>query len=50
MDTLDGSANHLLRVSTRMENSADSGSHNTGFRCARDLKQKKKKKGRRTDL
>jgi hypothetical protein len=27
------------------------GSHNTGFRCARDLKQKKKKKNRRrTDL
>jgi len=50
VDTLDGSANHLLRVSTRMENSADSGSHNTGFRCARDLKQKKKKKkGRRPD-
>ena len=38
VDTLDGSANHLLRVSTRMENSADSGSHNTGFRCVRQPK------------
>lgn len=44
VDTIDGSANHLLRVSTRMENSADSGSHNTGFRCARDMDTKKKKK------
>eukprot|EP00040_Diaphanoeca_grandis_P005579 m.33522 g.33522 ORF g.33522 m.33522 type:complete len:381 (+) comp16832_c0_seq1:87-1229(+) len=51
VDTIDGSANHLLRVSTRMENSADSGSHNTGFRCARTIKSsKKKKQNRRTDL
>ena len=61
VDTIDGSANHALRVSTRMENSADSGSHNTGFRCARTIekpkkrKQKQKKgnrkaKSRRTDL
>jgi len=34
VDTLDGSHNHPLRVWTRMENSPDSGSHNTGFRCA----------------
>jgi len=34
VDTVDGSANHALRVWTRMENSPDSGSHNTGFRCA----------------
>merc|ERR1719330_263473 len=34
VDTLDGSANHALRVSTRMDNSADAGSSNIGFRCA----------------
>eukprot|EP00035_Acanthoeca_spectabilis_P007590 m.138699 g.138699 ORF g.138699 m.138699 type:complete len:377 (+) comp14005_c0_seq1:3220-4350(+) len=57
VDTIDGSANHLLRVSTRMENSADSGGHNTGFRCARTIQKTKKKKQkkhktqrRRTDL
>ena len=44
VDTIDGSANHALRVSTRMENSADSGSHNTGFRCARTIEKKKQKK------
>ena len=45
VDTIDGSANHALRVSTRMENTADSGGHNTGFRCARSLERPKKKKG-----
>jgi formylglycine-generating enzyme required for sulfatase activity len=40
VDTLDGSANHLLRVSTRMVNSPDSGGANTGFRCARTLEKK----------
>merc|ERR1712232_744871 len=34
VDTLDGKYNHALRVWTRMDNSPDSGSHNTGFRCA----------------
>eukprot|EP00928_Gymnodinium_smaydae_P024172 TRINITY_DN19649_c0_g1_i1.p1 TRINITY_DN19649_c0_g1~~TRINITY_DN19649_c0_g1_i1.p1 ORF type:complete len:387 (-),score=86.08 TRINITY_DN19649_c0_g1_i1:98-1258(-) len=34
VDTIDGSHNDVLRVWTRMENSPDSGSHNTGFRCA----------------
>lgn len=34
VDTVDGKYNHALRVWTRMENSPDSGSHNTGFRCA----------------
>jgi len=43
VDTIDGSANHLLRVSTRMQNSPDSGGANTGFRCARTLEQTKKK-------
>jgi len=53
VDTIDGSYNHALRVSTRMENTPDSGGHNTGFRCARSLKKKKKdkkKKNRRTEL
>eukprot|EP00037_Helgoeca_nana_P002858 m.36660 g.36660 ORF g.36660 m.36660 type:complete len:376 (-) comp12879_c0_seq1:251-1378(-) len=56
VDTIDGSANHLLRVSTRMENSADSGGHNTGFRCARTIRKKtkknkkQKKTQRRSDL
>jgi len=36
VDSLDGSWNHRARVSTRMGNTADSGSHNSGFRCARD--------------
>lgn len=44
VDSVDGRTNHALRVSTRMENSADSGSHNTGFRCARSLKPKRAKK------
>jgi len=36
LDSVDGSFNHKARVTTRMGNSADSGSHNTGFRCAKD--------------
>ena len=36
VDTVDGAYNHALRCSTRMDQSADSGSHNTGFRCASD--------------
>ncbi|KAJ8602730.1 hypothetical protein CTAYLR_003793 [Chrysophaeum taylorii] len=36
VDTVDGSYNHALRVSTRMDQTPDSGSANTGFRCARD--------------
>jgi formylglycine-generating enzyme required for sulfatase activity len=34
IDSIDGRVNHPLRVSTRMENGADSGSFNIGFRCA----------------
>ena len=41
VDTLDGRVNHALRVTTRMEQTADSGSHNTGFRCAKTLKATK---------
>merc|ERR1712232_914772 len=40
VDTLDGKYNHALRVWTRMDNSPDSGSHNTGFRCASSAKGK----------
>merc|ERR1719240_281630 len=36
VDSVDGSFNHKARVTTRMGNTPDSGSHNTGFRCARD--------------
>lgn len=34
IDTIDGSFNHKATVVTRMGNTADSGSYNTGFRCA----------------
>lgn len=36
LDSADGSFNHKARVTTRMGNTPDSGSHNTGFRCAKD--------------
>jgi len=36
VDSVDGAWNHRARASTRMGNTADSGSHNSGFRCARD--------------
>ena len=32
VDTLEGEYNHAIKVSTRMENTADSGGANTGFR------------------
>lgn len=34
IDSIDGRVNHPLRVSTRMDNTPDSASSNTGFRCA----------------
>uniref|UniRef100_A0A8C5NWQ6 Inactive C-alpha-formylglycine-generating enzyme 2 n=1 Tax=Jaculus jaculus TaxID=51337 RepID=A0A8C5NWQ6_JACJA len=34
IDTVDGSANHRARVTTRMGNTPDSASDNLGFRCA----------------
>lgn len=34
IDSIDGSFNHKATVVTRMGNTADSGSQNTGFRCA----------------
>ena len=32
VDSLEGTFNHAIKVSTRMENTADSGGANTGFR------------------
>eukprot|EP00050_Salpingoeca_kvevrii_P014289 m.34530 g.34530 ORF g.34530 m.34530 type:complete len:324 (-) comp5672_c0_seq2:184-1155(-) len=37
LDTFDGSANHKLRVTTRMGNEPDAGSDNLGFRCAKNI-------------
>ncbi|CAJ1366601.1 unnamed protein product [Effrenium voratum] len=34
IDSVDGEFNHKATVVTRMGNTADSGSYNTGFRCA----------------
>jgi len=34
IDSIDGAFNHKATVVTRMGNTADSGSYNTGFRCA----------------
>lgn len=34
LDSIDGSFNHKASVVSRMGNTADSGSYNTGFRCA----------------
>ena len=39
VDTVDGTHNHALRCATRMDQTADSGGHNTGFRCARDVSE-----------
>ena len=39
VDTVDGKHNHALRCATRMDQTADSGGHNTGFRCARDVSE-----------
>lgn len=36
IDSVDGSWNHEVQVSTRMGNTPDSSSSNTGFRCASD--------------
>jgi len=41
VDSIDGSFNHPARVSTRMENSADSSSGNIGFRCASSVGDEK---------
>eukprot|EP01063_Lacrimia_lanifica_P022504 TRINITY_DN3006_c0_g3_i1.p1 TRINITY_DN3006_c0_g3~~TRINITY_DN3006_c0_g3_i1.p1 ORF type:complete len:391 (+),score=196.48 TRINITY_DN3006_c0_g3_i1:52-1224(+) len=36
VDSVDGAFNHKVRPSTRMGNTPDSGSYNTGFRCGMD--------------
>lgn len=41
IDTLDGSKNHKLDVTTAMGNSADSGGPNTGFRCVSGVGERK---------
>ena len=46
VDTVEGTYNHAIRVSTRMDQTADSGSLNTGFRCASSLETKKNADGK----
>ncbi|XP_053563430.1 inactive C-alpha-formylglycine-generating enzyme 2 isoform X2 [Bombina bombina] len=41
IDTMDGSANHKARVTTRMGNTPDSASDNLSFRCARSTNHSK---------
>ncbi|XP_078535511.1 inactive C-alpha-formylglycine-generating enzyme 2 isoform X2 [Lissotriton helveticus] len=48
IDTVDGSANHKARVTTRMGNTPDSASDNLSFRCA--ISTSKPKTGSKTDL
>ncbi|XP_032630321.1 inactive C-alpha-formylglycine-generating enzyme 2 isoform X2 [Chelonoidis abingdonii] len=44
IDTVDGSANHKARVTTRMGNTPDSASDNLGFRCAGHILSQKSRK------
>ncbi|NWR54885.1 SUMF2 enzyme, partial [Bucorvus abyssinicus] len=46
IDTVDGSANHKARVTTRMGNTPDSASDNLSFRCAADVLPAMAKKSR----
>ncbi|NP_001016106.2 sulfatase-modifying factor 2 precursor [Xenopus tropicalis] len=41
IDTVDGSANHKARVTTRMGNTPDSASDNLSFRCAKNRRKSK---------
>lgn len=50
IDTVDGSANHKARITTRMGNTPDSASDNLGFRCAASDEQKQGKKKDTTEL
>ncbi|XP_039612912.1 inactive C-alpha-formylglycine-generating enzyme 2 [Polypterus senegalus] len=50
IDSVDGSANHKARVTTRMGNTPDSASDNLGFRCAVSTKMKNQKSNSRTEL
>uniref|UniRef100_A0A3Q4G8P4 Sulfatase modifying factor 2 n=1 Tax=Neolamprologus brichardi TaxID=32507 RepID=A0A3Q4G8P4_NEOBR len=50
IDTVDGSANHKARITTRMGNTPDSASDNLGFRCAASDGQKGRKKKEKAEL
>ncbi|XP_029956724.1 inactive C-alpha-formylglycine-generating enzyme 2 [Salarias fasciatus] len=50
IDTVDGSANHKARVTTRMGNTPDSASDNLGFRCAADAAQKQQRTKDKAEL
>ncbi|XP_029925158.1 inactive C-alpha-formylglycine-generating enzyme 2 isoform X1 [Myripristis murdjan] len=50
IDTVDGSANHKARITTRMGNTPDSASDNLGFRCAASESHKPGKKKPKTEL
>uniref|UniRef100_A0A7S2RXI5 Sulfatase-modifying factor enzyme-like domain-containing protein n=1 Tax=Mucochytrium quahogii TaxID=96639 RepID=A0A7S2RXI5_9STRA len=41
LDSVDGSFNHFVDMNTRMPNTRDSASSNTGVRCAKSVKKKK---------
>lgn len=44
VDSVDGKFNHQANINTRMGNTPDSASSNTGFRCAASVRAKKAKK------
>ncbi|XP_068457046.1 inactive C-alpha-formylglycine-generating enzyme 2 isoform X3 [Clinocottus analis] len=50
IDTMDGSANHKARITTRMGNTPDSASDNLGFRCAGSDGHNQGKKQVKTEL
>lgn len=50
IDSVDGSANHKARITTRMGNTPDSASDNLGFRCAASMEPKQTKKEGKTEL
>ncbi|KAG7274857.1 hypothetical protein CRUP_012341, partial [Coryphaenoides rupestris] len=49
IDSVDGSANHKARITTRMGNTPDSASDNLGFRCAADMEPKQAKNEGKTE-
>ena len=42
IDSIDGKYNHIVLVSTKQTNSADSAASNVGFRCAGNINTEKK--------
>ncbi|CAL8304207.1 unnamed protein product [Gadus morhua 'NCC'] len=50
IDSVDGSANHKARITTRMGNTPDSASDNLGFRCAASGEQKQAKNKGNSEL